>query len=135
MSAQAMVPAQALTADSVNKTGACCYATASSLWMALWIIIVVLVSFVQFIVFSVVVPGMFFYFVIAMILSGIVGTVNCCLACCWGPSCSGYKLCWDITSVLFYLIIGIWGVLIITSPQFGFLSGTFDTANADPATA
>ena len=130
-----MVPTQALAADSVNKTGSCCYATASSLWLALWIIIVVLVSFVQFVVFSVVVPGVFFWFVLSMIISGVIGTVNCCLVCCWGPSCSGYKLCWDIVSVILYLIIGVWGILITTSPQFGFLSGTFDTSTADAATA
>ena len=124
------VPEQAIQADSVNKTGACCFATASSLWMALWLIVVVLVSFVQFVIFSVVVPGMFFFFVVSMILSGVIGTTNCCFACCWGPSCSGYKICWDVTSTIMFFIIGIWGLTVVISPQFGFLSGTFDTENA-----
>lgn len=124
-----MVPETALQADSIHKQAACFWASLSSLYLVIFLIAVVLAALVQFVAFSLVVPGMLIWFVLIMIVAGVISTVNCCFACCWGPSCATYRLCMDITSVLLFFIMAIWGIAVTSSFPFKLLAGTVDTSN------
>ena len=123
-----MVPETVLQAEAINKHASCFYAVASILYFVIFLIAVVLAAFVQFVAFSVIVPGMFFWFVVAMIVSGVISTVNCCFCCCWGPNCASYKICMEITAILLFFIVAIWGIAVTSSLPFKFLAGTVDTS-------
>ena len=134
-----MVPEQDLENLSNHKTNACCYALLSSLYLVIFLIATIM-NPVQFLLYSLLAGGYFLWFVVAMIVSGIVATINCSYACCYAPDgcCAGYRTCFDFVTLILWFIVFIWGFGVVGSTGFALLSGNlkpgtpaYDALDAD----